>query len=242
MPWWLSVVLCGSSASASDLFDSNGNLWLNYVGDHPFSGTPWGLHLEAQTRRAELGNTWQQLLIRPGINYAVNEKLSISAGWAYVETHPYGDYPAKHSFPEHRAWEQVQYTSRALGLDWQHRFRLEQRWIGEMKNFSGNWVVQNRRYENRARYMLRTTVPISENKKNYVALWDEVFVNFGTNVQGNVFDQNRAFIGLGRKMTDTTRVEVGFLEQTVHRRFGTIWENNHTLCVWVLSRWPFGKS
>ena len=99
----------------------------------------------------------------------------------------------------------------------------------------------NHRYENRFRYMLRTTVPLTSDKKTYLALWDEVFFNFGRNVSGNDFDQNRAFIGLGRKLTDTTRLEVGFLEQTVQRRGGTIWENNHTVAVWLLSKWPFGK-
>lgn len=163
-----------------------------------------------------------------------------------MKTYPYGDHPAAHEFPENRAWEQVVYTGNALGLEWQNRLRLEQRWIGEMKNSSAGWDVNHWRYENRIRYMLRTTVPLTESKKTYLALWDEVFVNFGSNVAGNVFDQNRAFVGVGRKLTDTTRVELGFMEQTLQKRHTSsatpqIWENNHTISVWVLSKWPFGK-
>ena len=89
--------------------------------------------------------------------------------------------------------------------------------------------------------MLRTSIPLTESKRTYLALWNEVFINFGSNVSGNVFDQNRAFIGIGRKLTDTSRLEVGLMEQTIQRRGGQIWENNHTISVWLLSKWPFGE-
>jgi hypothetical protein len=89
--------------------------------------------------------------------------------------------------------------------------------------------------------MLRTTLPLTEDKKTYLALWNETFVNFGSNVSGNFFDQNRAFVGVGRKLSEHTRLEVGFMEQTLQRRGGAIWENNHTLSVWLTSRWPFGR-
>jgi hypothetical protein len=240
-----SIIAClsaGAVASENVFFD-NTLLWLNYVGDHPIAGGPWGLHLEVQNRRADSGRDWQQLLVRPGINYALNPNLSVSAGWAYVKTYPYGNNAGAFGFPEQRAWQQVLHTGRAFGLEWQNRLRLEQRWIGEMKTASD---VENWRYENRLRYMLRTTVPLTENKKTYLALWDEVFVNFGSNVAGNIFDQNRAFVGVGRKLTDTTRVELGFMEQTLQKRHADsakpqLWENNHTISLWVLSKWPFGK-
>ena len=238
----LLALLASTTLPAADRSDSNGHLWLNYVGDRPIGNSPWGVHLETQLRRADFGGDWQQFMLRPGINYAFTPKLNATLGYAYVETHPYGDYPALDVFPEHRIWQQLSYTHQAFSLEWQHRFRLEQRFIGELgANGGGGFDVVNHRYENRFRYMLRTTVPLTSDKKTYLALWDEVFFNFGRNVSGNDFDQNRAFIGLGRKLTDTTRLEVGFLEQTVQRRGGTIWENNHTVAVWLLSKWPFGK-
>ena len=49
------------------------------------------------------------------------------------------------------------------------------------------------------------------------------------------------FIGIGRKLTETTRLEVGFMEQTLQRRGGGIWENIHTVAVWLMSKWPFGR-
>jgi len=227
------------STLAGDQHADNYNLWLNYVGDHPLFGSPWGLHLEVQNRLSDWGDDWQQLLIRPGINYAISPTLSVSAGWAYVKTYPYGDLPVAHDFDEHRAWEQVLYKSTFLGLEWQQRVRLEQRWIEEVTpaGETTNW-----RGENRFRYLLRTNIPLTKDKKTTLIVWDEVFLNFGGNIAKNHFDQNRAFIGIGRQLNSDTRLEVGFMEQTIQRRGGDKWENNHTPSVWLTSKWPFGKS
>ncbi len=233
----LTFLLALSPAVADDHAD-NYNTWWNYVGDHPLFGSKWGVHLEVQNRREDWGDEWQQLLIRPGINYTLSPSISFSAGYAYVKTYPYGDLPVANEFDEHRAWEQVTYKMKLLGLEWQHRFRLEQRWIEE-QNASGN--TKNWRGENRFRYLLRTNIPLTRNQKTYLALWDEIFLNFGGNIDKNHFDQNRAFIGIGHKITPTTRIEIGFMEQTIQRRGGDKWEANHTPSIWILSAWPFGK-
>ena len=218
----------------------NQNLWLNYVGDHPLFGTPWGLHLEVQNRLSDWGKDWQQLLLRPGLNYAFTPNFSASAGYAFVRTYPYGELPAAHRFDENRLWEQVVYKHPGFGVGWTHRLRLEQRSIAELtRRPLGNYETTNWRPENRLRYMLRSDIPVSADKKTYLAIWDEVFVNFGSHVLGNHFDQNRAFIGLGRKLTDHTKLEVGFLEQTLQKRGGQNWENNHTISVWLTSNLPF---
>lgn len=235
----ITSLLAFSSASAGDQHADNYNLWLNYVGDHPLFDSPWGAHLEMQNRREDWGDEWQQLLIRPGINYTISPTLTVSAGYAYVKTYPYGDLPVAHEFDEHRIWEQVIFKMNALGLEWQHRLRLEQRWIEE-QNKAG--VTTNWRGENRLRYMLRTNIPITQDKKTYVAIWNEVFLNFGGNILKNNFDQNRAFIGIGHKLTPTTRLEVGFMEQTIQRRGGDKWEANHTVSIWLMSNAPFFSS
>jgi hypothetical protein len=230
-PLLLSLLI---ASSASAITADNTNLWLNYVGDHPFGDGPWGVHLEAQNRLSDWGADWQQFIVRPGINYQISPALSASLGYAFVETYPYGDLPVAQEFDEHRVWEQLSYKHTWLGLDWQHRIRLEQRYIEDTS--ASNW-----RQENRLRYMLRTTVPLSSDKKWYLALWDEVFFNFGGNLDKNRFDQNRAFIGIGRKLSDSTKLEVGLLEQTLQRRGGVNWENNHTVAVWLTSVFPFGQ-
>jgi len=235
----LAALCLGSgSARAADQHADNYNAWFNYVGDHPLFGSPWGLHLEVQNRREDWGDEWQQLLIRPGINYTLSPTVTVSAGYGYVKTYPYGDLPVANEFDEHRIWEQVAYKMKMFGLEWTHRVRLEQRWIEE-QNKAGD--TTNWRGENRFRYMLRTAIPLTASKNTYLALWNEVFLNFGGNIQKNHFDQNRAFLGIGHKITPTTRIEIGFMEQTIQRRGGDKWEANHTPSIWIMSAWPFGK-
>lgn len=229
------VIAAGLVAGAGRAADAdNSNLWLNYVGDHPIGDGPWGLHLEMQNRLSEWGDDWQQLLFRTGINYQIDPKMGVSLGYAFVETFPYGELPAAAEFDEHRIYGQFAYKDSWKGLDWQHRVRLEQRFIEDLA--AADW-----RPENRFRYMLRTTVPLTEDKRWYIALWDEVFLNFGGNLDNNHFDQNRAFAGLGHKLDKFTAIEVGFLEQTLQKRGGVNWEHNHTVAVWLTSNWSPGK-
>ena len=239
MSWFRPIVLMAVAGLVhAETHVSNRNLWINYVGDHPLENPRWGVHLETQIRRSDFGGAWQQLLLRPGLNYAINRTVSVSAGYAWVETHPYGDLPLPTEVPENRAWEQALFRQQALGLDWIHRVRLEQRFLGQISVQDGQAVVDGWRYENRFRYLLRTSVPLSGDRRWYLALWDEVFVNFGENVSGNHFDQNRIFLGLGWRINDVTRLETGFLEQTLQRRGGTVWEFNQTLAIWLMSQWP----
>ncbi len=223
----------------------NHNLWINYVGDHPLFGSPWGIHGEIQNRREDWGKDWQQLLVRPGINYQFSPNLSASVGYAFVRTFPYGELPAAHRFDEHRVWQQVQFKHESFHLKWTHRLRLEQRWIEELQKTPDNhYRTANWRGEQRIRYMLRSELPLTDNKRLYLPVWNESFFNFGANILGNHFDQNRAFFGLGWKVNEHFKVETGLLEQTLHKRGpgGKNWENNHTISVWLSSNLPFFDS
>jgi hypothetical protein len=224
--------------------DDNANAWFMYFGDHPINKTSkWGIHLEGQWRRTNMGAAWQQLLLRPGVNYQLTKKIALTGGYGFVETYRYGDYPAVHKFPEHRFFEQVSITQRFLKLDWQNRLRFEQRNIGveaKVPPVTGNYETVDYRYENRFRYMLRTNIPLTKDNKNYIGVYDEIMFNYGHNVLHNVFDQNRAYIAYGRDLGHATKIELGFMEQTVQHRDGLVYEHNHTLQVAIYSKYPFG--
>jgi len=235
----LALVLATTVCRAQET-DWNNNLWFQYFGDHPIGTNGWGVHLEGQVRLADMGSRWQQLLARPGVNYEINPSVMLSAGYCFIEAYPYGGFPAPHQFPIQAAWEQVLWRADFLGLRWVQRFRLEQRWIGVvLPQPGGGWAVDDWRYENRFRYMLRTTIPFKKQSPWYVAVWDEVFINFGENVVLNQFDQNRAAVALGRKLSKTVNLEVGYMLQTIQRRGGRIWEQNNTVMVSLVSTTPF---
>lgn len=67
--------------------------------------------------------------------------------------------------------------------------------------------------------MVRLQVPLRgreiKDKTAYFAVYDEVLVGFGENVNANVFDQNRIGILLGYRFNKTLRIEGGYLNQTL---------------------------
>ena len=69
------------------------------------------------------------------------------------------------------------------------------------------------------RYMFRMQAPFVGSsvgdKTPYWAMYNEVFIGFGKNVNANVFDQNRLGILLGYQWNKKYRVEAGYLNQTL---------------------------
>jgi Protein of unknown function (DUF2490) len=214
--------------------------WYNYFGDHPVSER-WGIHLEGQWRRHDVITQWQQLLLRPGINFSVNKNLMFTAGYAFVETYPYGEFPSRYRFAEHRLFEQVILKHEVGRLGLQHRYRLEQRYLGEKVQPSDSGI-DSWRYENRFRYMMRMNMPLGKKKKLYLGVYDEIMVNFGNNVAANIFDQNRAYAALGYSLGKNTRLEIGYLLQTLQQRNGRVIEYNNTFQFSIFSTAPiFGS-
>jgi hypothetical protein len=194
--------------------------WYNYFGTFKLSDK-FGLHTEYQWRRVDGITAWQQSLLRVGINYNLNPRVLFRAGYAWIETFPYGEYPLNgfgKDFTEHRIFEMVQLSHKEGIVDFSHRFMLEQRWVGRYSNAN---LANEDDFPllNRFRYMFRLQVPLKgkeiKDKTPYFAFYDEILIGFGENVNANIFDQNRLGILLGYKFNKTVRIEGGYLNQTL---------------------------
>ena len=214
--------------------DHNLNGWFMYFGDHQIKGK-LGVHLEGQWRRHNLLTRGQQLLLRPAINYEINPNLSLSAGYAFVATHRYGSLPVDFPFAEHRLYQQISAKQRFGKVGVEHRFRLEQRWL-ERKISAGATQWRN---QDRFRYFIKATVPLSG--KWYFGTYNEIFLNTSRPSGVTLFDQNRAYVAIGAKINRTSRVEVGYLQQTLSRLGGRAFEYNHTLQVAIFSNLPLRR-
>lgn len=179
----------------------------------------FSVHAEYQWRREGLVAQWQQSLFRTGLNYKLNEHVTLRGGYAWIETFNYGDIPlqaAGKTFTEHRTFQMALLTQRSGTLDLLHRFMLEQRWIARYFNAASvkpdEWF-----YVNRLRYMIRLQHALKgttlEDKEPYAAVFNEIFFGFGKNVNENVFDQNRIGVLLGYRFNKHLRIEGGFLNQ-----------------------------
>ncbi len=194
--------------------------WYNYFGTFKLSDK-FGLHTEYQWRRNNGITDWQQSLFRVGVNYNLNPRVLFRVGYAWIETFPYGEYPLNgfgKDFTEHRIFEMVQLSHKEGIIDFSHRFMLEQRWIGRYSNAN---LANEDEFPllNRFRYMFRLQIPLKgkeiKDKTPYFALYDEILIGFGENVNANIFDQNRLGILLGYRFNKLVRIEGGYINQTL---------------------------
>lgn len=179
----------------------------------------WSAHLEYQWRRDEFGLSWQQSLLRTGINYHINPNAVFRVGYALIETYPYGEIPLNamgKAFTEHRIYQVLTLSNKLGRFDLSHRYMLEQRWLGSYTNTllskEDKWT-----YVNRLRYLFRVQSPLMgntlENKEPYMAAYNEIIIGFGENVNQNIFDQNRIGILLGYQFNNKFRLEAGYINQ-----------------------------
>lgn len=193
--------------------------WYTYTGTFNLS-SKWGIHTEYQWRRDNFITNWQQSLLRTGINFYANKKLTLRLGYAWVETYPYGEIPLNKfgkTFTEHRIYQMALITDKIGLVDISHRFMLEQRFVGAFATAETK-KEDTWNYMNRLRYMARLQIPFKKNatvKFPYAVVYDEIFIGFGKNVGENIFDQNRMGILLGYKFSNTINIEAGYLSQIV---------------------------
>ncbi len=207
-----------SSAQNTRLVDANTIGWYNYFGTFKLDNK-FGIHSEYQLRRDNFITEKQQGLLRLGVNYQLNSKIQLRLGYAWIETYPYGDIPINgfgKDFSEHRTFQMATLNDKISILELSHRFMLEQRWVGRYSNASLS-LEDEYPFSNRIRYMFRIQIPLKgktiEDKTPYLAIYDEIFVGFGKNVNENVFDQNRLGILLGYRFNSLLRIEAGYLNQ-----------------------------
>lgn len=236
------VSVCWGQTTPPRIRDVNTNSWWVYAGDHPVGKGPWGIYTEVQVRRSDFASTWQQLQFREALTYRFSPNVQVAAGYVYTHTSRYGDFPlALRAFPEHRTYQQLIVKHNLKGrLEFEHRYRTEQRFI-QAPLGAANYY----RYQSRFRYQLKAVLPISktDSRGRQWSLFagDELMINYGPNFGPSPFDQNRAFAGVGYKLSPANKVEVGYLNQLLEQRNGRIEESNHTFRVqWSSSVRLFG--
>ncbi len=164
-------------------------------------------HSEIQYRSFEINPNVEQLLIRGGLNFHINNTTSASIGYANVSNYSFDkEIQSGIQSSENRMWQQFIMKSSLSRFYFEHRYRLEQRWI-ESK-------TQNR-YLDRVRYLLRISIPINnkEIKKNtlFFTFYDEVFLH----INSTPFDRNRLYGAIGFQLIPNANIQLGYMAQTV---------------------------
>jgi hypothetical protein len=185
----------------------------------------FSVHLDAQLRSSDKFEAFQTFIVRPGVNYHVRKNMVATVGYAWIRLRSLYSNAANVTdfdyLSEHRIWEQFIINHPVSFIPLQHRFRLEQRFMP--KSIVDDGGLKNDGFEmaHRFRYFLRGVIPV-DGAKNFekgvfVAVQNELFLNYGdpTRTNGKVFDQNRAYLAVGYRLSSKFDVEGGYLNQFI---------------------------
>jgi len=216
-----SLLLLSTHAGALSL-EEDAQLWAPLFINVPAQGRLVGL-LELQPRvRGDFGRLTTGI-VRPWVGWRVAPATFLHAGYGWIRS------DTTRVTVEHRVWQQFQLSgSPAPGWTLTGRARVEQRSLQGVSQTA--W---------RARSFARVERALGGGAR-YVVAYDEAFVHLNSPNQGPRagFDQNRAFLGLG-KSGERAKIEGGYQFVWV-RRIGRADDYIHALVVNAFL-WPWGR-
>ena len=216
-----AAAMLGGGSLAQTVDD--GGAWFGWfaqgkLGAADGSLAPLRWWLDVQDRLRDEGEQFDQFLLRPGLGYALTDRLTAWVGYAYIATDPV----RRDEFGENRLWQQLTYNAPTDGFTLQGRARLEERFV-ETDGDTGY----------RLRVLAKAMVPMVADKSLFASVWDEAFWDLNDTDWGERtgFRQNRAFAGLGLQLDDAPKVwiEVGYMNEWIDRRGPD--KENHVLSI-----------
>ena len=158
----------------------------------------WRWTADSIVRSRDGTRTIDFLAERVMITRTLTPQVSAAFGYAYGAGFPDSGSLREHRFVQQIAWSGGGRTRVSL------KTRVEERFITGRPRLL------------RLRQQVRIAWPIFGGRLLAV-VWEELFVQTNASAPGTVvFDSNRAFVGIGRKVTPRTVVEVGYLNVYSH--------------------------
>lgn len=191
------LLIFSISTFAQQIGDDELGSWHMYFGTNKIADK-WSIHTEGQLRYFEQAKNFNQLLLRTGINYHINPNAIATFGYGFIETDgTFEEFANETNAKENRIFQQLILKNKVGEFLFEHRYRLEQRFI----NFGDRKDTQHR-----ARYRLQVTLPLTD--VFFLNFYDEIFLN----LQDSVYGQNRLYGALGVNVTSNFSVQAGYLK------------------------------
>jgi len=138
--------------------------------------------------------------LRTGIGANVTANTNLLLGYGFIRSENYAQNDEKLIVNEHRIFQQIITKQTVDKLRLQHRYRFEQRFVED-------------NFKLRFRYFLGLAYPLWNDadsaKEFYMSAYNEIFLN----TVKDVFDRNRLYGGLGYRLNEMLRFELGYMNQ-----------------------------
>ncbi|MFT3705674.1 MAG: DUF2490 domain-containing protein [Agriterribacter sp.] len=159
----------------------------------------WG---EVQTRSQKFFDDFFYYETKGGAGLNIGKNFSFLAGTGRYATYSNnGNFKTPFANEEFRLWQQFVISSYVHQVKFEHRYRIEQRWL------------TNGGYRNRYRYRFNVFLPLNnkkiEAKTFFLNAYDEIFL---TNKAPH-FERNRVFAGAGYMPDKDITLLAGYLHQ-----------------------------
>ena len=186
--------------------------WFMFLNNTKFNEN-WGLQFDFQVRSADDWGYVRNTLVRPAVQYFINDKHNVALGYLWQATQSQMEGTSNSFLHEHRIFEQYIFTHKLSSIFASHRVRVEQRFI---ERSNEDVFAQRFRYFFRLIQPLQKTAPTFTTGA-YVALQNELFLNLQNNekINNSIFDQNRFYIAGGYRFSKKMDLEVGYMNQAV---------------------------
>jgi len=139
----------------------------------------WHFTSEFHFRRTNFLTDWEQFIVRPSIHYKPSNAYDFAIGYSYIQNYTYSDFRIPINANEHNVWQEITLKHESEKLKFDHRFRLEERFIDKIiQSLTGTYTIDGTNYNNRFRYRLTLTRPIikiEEEKFIFIKIFDEFF-------------------------------------------------------------------
>lgn len=154
----------------------------------------WHVRLEYHHRTTSFLKYHEQTVIRPSVDFRLDSIVSFAAGYSYLHNDQNINI-AKPDFYEHNIWQQVALGHRIGSMNFNHRMRVEERFIDAIVERDNKQLIDGRNYRTRLRYRLTASLPVLQNPGISLVAYDELFLNFDSGILPDTVDQNWVFVG-----------------------------------------------
>ena len=150
-----------------------------------------------------------QLYIQPSLIYHASKPFSYAFSYTYQRNNPFRTFYVN----ENRLWQQLTYTRQLSSVKWTNRLRFEERFIE-------NKITNQYPLSTRLRYQIGFTAPLRLNKQKTSSFYWSAYNEFYFSLSGAknaTYSENWSYLGLGLKLSERNKLEVGYLFQTLVR-------------------------
>lgn len=213
----LFTIFSWNLATSQTAIQGYTSTWFTLINRFQFANK-WSITNELHERTGKFFDTQAQFLERPSIDFLMNKHVEFSIGYSYINVRPYSPYSQPIPKIENNLWEQVLIKHEVGRVQFQSRFRQENRWSQRIiQDEQGVFKVDGTTYANRFRYRYTLIFDIVRFKKENTSIFfqgfDEVWLTQNSKLIPTDFARNWLFLGLGYKFSSSCNIQLGFMNQ-----------------------------